>query len=109
LVDKGRGPRHEQIRVGRLAILAGEGPLAADRLIAVHQEPRLAAYIAEPAQVIDKGIPTAGLLAQVPVAKYLDQLPLYRQEAIFGRAGLALPRSTLAQWVGATDTHVARR
>jgi len=29
------------------------------------------------------------------------QQPLYRQEAIFGRAGLALPRSTLAQWVGA--------
>src|SRR6218665_3619072 len=26
--------------------------------------------------------------------------PLYRQEAIFGRAGLAIPRSTLAQWVG---------
>jgi transposase len=51
--------------------------------------------------VIDKGIPTAGLLAQVLVAKYLDHLPLYRQEAIFGRAGLALPRSTLAQWVGA--------
>jgi len=31
----------------------------------------------------------------------MDHLPLYRQEAIFGRAGLALPRSTLAQWVGA--------
>jgi transposase len=54
-----------------------------------------------PAQVIDKGIPTAGLLAHVLVAKYLDHLPLYRQEAIFGRAGLALPRSSLAQWVGA--------
>jgi transposase len=27
-------------------------------------------------------------------------LPLYRQEGIFERAGLALPRSTLAQWVG---------
>jgi transposase len=53
-----------------------------------------------PAQVIDKGIPTAGLLAQVLIAKYLDHAPLYRQEAIFGRAGLALPRSTLAQWVG---------
>jgi len=53
-----------------------------------------------PAQVIDKGIPTAGLLAQVLVAKYSDHLPLYRQEAIFGRAGVALPRSTLAQWVG---------
>jgi transposase len=54
-----------------------------------------------PPHVIDKGIPTAGLLAQVLIAKYLDHAPLYRQEAIFGRAGLALPRSTLAQWVGA--------
>ena len=50
--------------------------------------------------VIDKGIPTTGLLAQVMVAKYADHLPLYRQETIFGRAGLAIPRSTLAQWVG---------
>ncbi|MBU4609898.1 IS66 family transposase [Achromobacter sp. GG226] len=49
-----------------------------------------------PAQVIDKGMPTAGLLAQVLVAKYADHLPLYRQEGIFARAGLALPRSTLA-------------
>jgi transposase len=54
-----------------------------------------------PAQVIDKGIPTAGLLAQVLVAKYADHLPLYRQESIFERAGVALPRSTLAQWIGA--------
>jgi transposase len=53
-----------------------------------------------PAQVIDKGIPTAGLLAQVLVAKYADHQPLYRQEGIFGRSGLAIPRSTLAQWVG---------
>ena len=52
------------------------------------------------AHVIDKGIPTSGLLAQVLIAKYADHLPLYRQEAIFGRAGLAIPRSTLAQWVG---------
>jgi len=54
-----------------------------------------------PPHIIDKGIPTAGLLAHVLIAKYLDHAPLYRQEAIFGRAGLALPRSTLAQWVGA--------
>ena len=53
-----------------------------------------------PAHVIDKGIPTSGLLAQVLIAKYLDHLPLYRQEAMFGRAGLAIPQSTLAQWVG---------
>jgi transposase len=52
------------------------------------------------AHIIDKGIPTTGLLAQVLVAKFADHLPLYRQEAIFGRAGVAIPRSTLAQWVG---------
>ena len=53
-----------------------------------------------PAQIIDKGMATSGLLAQVLVAKYADHLPLYRQETIFARAGMALPRSTLAQWVG---------
>jgi transposase len=50
--------------------------------------------------IIDKGIPTAGLLAHVLVAKYADHLPLYRQSGIFERAGLAIPDSTLAQWVG---------
>jgi transposase len=52
-----------------------------------------------PAQVIDKGIPTSGLLAQVLIAKYADHLPLYRQEKIFERAGLSIARSTLADWV----------
>jgi transposase len=55
---------------------------------------------AVPAHVIDKGIPTTGLLASVLVAKYADHLPLYRQEQIFARAGLAIPRSTLGAWVG---------
>ena len=42
-----------------------------------------------PAQVIDKGIPTAGLLAQVLVAKFADHLPLYRQEKmVFAQATL---------------------
>ena len=59
-----------------------------------------------PAQIIDKGIPTAGLLAQVLVAKYADHLPLYRQETIFARAGMALPRSTLSAWVGMCGVHV---
>ena len=53
-----------------------------------------------PAQVIDKGIPTSGLLAQVLIAKYADHLPLYRQEQIFARASVPIARSTLAEWVG---------
>ncbi|MFA0814005.1 IS66 family transposase [Microbulbifer epialgicus] len=53
-----------------------------------------------PPQIIDKGIPTSGLLAHLLIAKYADHLPLYRQERIFTRAGLAISRSTLAEWVG---------
>lgn len=34
------------------------------------------------------------------VSKYLDHAPLYRQESIFARSGVTLPRSTLAEWVG---------
>lgn len=54
-----------------------------------------------PAHIIDKGIPTTGLLATVLVMKFANHLPLYRQEAIFERAGLRIARSTLADWVGA--------
>jgi len=53
-----------------------------------------------PAHIIDKGLPTTGLLAHVLVAKFLDHLPLYRQERIYERAGHLIARSTLAQWVG---------
>ena len=52
------------------------------------------------AHIIDKGIPTTNLLAQVLISKYADHLPLYRQQQMFARAGVALPRSTLADWVG---------
>mgnify|MGYP001820827699 CR=1 FL=1 len=51
-------------------------------------------------QVIDKGIPTTNLLAQVLISKYADHLPLNRQAQIYARAGVELPRSTLADWVG---------
>jgi transposase len=53
-----------------------------------------------PAQIIDKGIPAAGLLAQVVVAKHDDHLPLYRQEEIYARSGVHIPRSSMAQWIG---------
>src|SRR5262249_54801607 len=43
----------------------------------------------------------ARFLARVLVAKYLEHQPLYRQEEFFARAGVAIARSTLTQWVGA--------
>jgi len=55
-----------------------------------------------PAQerVIDRGMASAALIAQVMVDKYADHLPLYRQEERFKREGIELDRSTLAGWVG---------
>jgi transposase len=50
-------------------------------------------------QPIPKGIPTAGLLAHVAVAKFDDHLPLYRQSEIWDRLGVNLPRSTLSSWI----------
>ena len=56
--------------------------------------------------IIDKGLPTAGLLAQVLVAEFLDHLPLGGQERIFESAGLAIARLTFAQWVGECGAHL---
>jgi transposase len=52
-----------------------------------------------PPQPIDKGLPTAGLLAHVIVDKYQDHLPLHRQESRFARDGIAIARSTLCDWI----------
>lgn len=53
-----------------------------------------------PSRPIERGMPAAGLLAQVIVAKYADHCPLYRQQAIYRRSGIDLDRATLAAWVG---------
>lgn len=62
---------------------------------------------AMPAQIIDGGIPTARLLAQVLIAKYDDHLPLYRQGEMYERAGVQINSSTLADWVGACGAALA--
>lgn len=41
----------------------------------------------------------AGLLAYVVVSKFCDHLPLYRQEGIFEREGIRIPRSTQDGWI----------
>ena len=52
-----------------------------------------------PPQPIPRSIASPGLLAYVATAKYVDALPLYRQEDILKRAGIELPRATLANWM----------
>jgi transposase len=52
-----------------------------------------------PPQPIPRSIASARLLAHICTAKYVDALPLYRQEDILKRAGIELPRATLAHWM----------
>lgn len=52
-------------------------------------------------QVVDKGQPTAGLVAHTLVSRFVDHVPYYRQEQINARSGVHTPRSTLASWSGA--------
>lgn len=72
-----------------------------------HVRPRLSCRSCErivqapvPSMPIDRGRPSARLLAHVLVSKYADHLPLYRQSGIYARDGVDLARSTLADWVG---------
>src|SRR5262245_3219749 len=55
---------------------------------------------AAPPRLIEGGLPTERLVADVVVSKFADHLPLYRQSQIRARSGVKIDRSTLAQWVG---------
>ena len=48
---------------------------------------------------IEKGAPSFSLLANIITNKYADHLPLYRQEQIFERLGVSIPRSSMCRWL----------
>ncbi len=52
-----------------------------------------------PILLLPKSIATPELVAQTIVAKYCDHLPLYRQEQIWNRHDIDLPRSSLCGWI----------
>lgn len=52
-----------------------------------------------PAQVLPRTNAAPGLLAHLVTSKYVDALPLYRQEAMFARLGVEFPRATQAAWL----------
>ena len=55
------------------------------------------------APMIDRPLPKAivgaGLLAQIIIDKYVDHLPLYRQEQRFKREGVNIPYSSISDWI----------
>ena len=52
-----------------------------------------------PAQIHNGGRPAEGLIAQIATAKHADHLPLYRQEQIYAREGVNVPRSSMGRWL----------
>lgn len=52
-----------------------------------------------PPTVVAQGQPGASLVAHVLLSKYVDHLPLYRQQQQFERLGVNFPKSTLGDWV----------
>ena len=56
---------------------------------------------------IERGLPTAGTIAQVVIAKYLNHMPLHRQAAHYARLGVLLATTTLYGWVEAAARDLA--
>ena len=52
-----------------------------------------------PELLIPKSIASSSLLAHIITAKYVDGLPLYRQEKVFERIHASLKRQTMARWL----------
>lgn len=53
-----------------------------------------------PSRPVPRGMAGTGLLAHILVSKFDDHIPLYRQNEIFARQGVDIPRSTLIDWCG---------
>lgn len=51
-----------------------------------------------PAQLVEKGIATPGLIAHVLTAKFVDAVPFYRQEKQFARIGVDVSRANMSNW-----------
>lgn len=52
-----------------------------------------------PVLLLPKSIATPELVAHTVVAKYCDHIPLYRQESIWSRLDIVMPRSSLCGWL----------
>jgi len=52
-----------------------------------------------PDHPIEKCKADVGLIAHVIVSKFADHLPLYRQDGIFEREGVTIPRATQTSWI----------
>ena len=52
-----------------------------------------------PPSILPKSIASPSMISYIATSKYEDALPLYRQEKIFDRIGVVVPRQTMARWL----------
>jgi len=52
-----------------------------------------------PVQIIPKSMATISLLVYIITSKFIESLPLYRQEKRFRRYGITLTRATMSNWL----------
>ena len=60
-----------------------------------------------PPRAIDKGLPTARLLAWIVVSKFCDHNPLYRLEKGFVRLGCPVSRKAMSDWMRSVEFWLA--
>ncbi|GAB0120375.1 IS66 family transposase [Acidisoma sp. 7E03] len=53
-----------------------------------------------PAHVVEGGLPSEALVAQVLVAKHADHVPIYRQVQAMARQGIRINRNVVTGWAG---------
>jgi transposase len=67
----------------------------------------LQAKLPQGAKPLERSLAGAGLLTQIVVSKYVDHIPLHRQEQIFERKGVPIPRHQMCDWVaGVTEEYL---
>jgi transposase len=107
-------PQHEKMcRCGADLICIGEEIseqikyVPAQLSVVQHVRPK---YVCKPCQenvkispmptlLLPKSLATPELVAYTITAKYCDHIPLYRQQAIWDRLGIDMPRSSLCGWL----------
>ena len=52
-----------------------------------------------PKRLIENSFASVGLLIYIIMSKYMDHLPLYRQQKMFKRYGIELSRQTMSDWM----------
>ncbi len=67
------------------------------------------AVLPDSVKPLPRSIVGAGLLSQIIVSKYVDHLPLHRQEQIFARLGFQIPRKSMCEWIEGAEQHYLSR